>query len=59
MSMYITFRLRKPHPNELVAGMFDYVPRIGEAVVFNDETYDVHSVEFDISKNSITVVLKN
>jgi hypothetical protein len=58
MSMYITFRLCKPIPNELTAGRFDYVPRVGEAVLYDDKTYDVHSVEFDISKNSVTVNLK-
>lgn len=58
MSMYITFRLPKPIPNELVAGRFDYVPRIGETVSYDDKTYDVHAVDFDITKNSITVLLK-
>lgn len=59
MNMYINFRFRRPYPNELASGRFDYVPRVGEMVSMDDKTYDVHSVEYDLSKNSITVTLKD
>lgn len=59
MSMYINFRLRDPANTRLAEGRFDYVPRVGESVSLDDLTRDVHSVDYNLTTNSITVVLKD
>lgn len=58
MSMYTTYLLRTPGDHhEIARKRFDYVPRIGETVTMDDITRTVHSVDYDLSKNSITVAL--
>lgn len=59
MSMYVNFTLRNPENTTLHSGRVDYVPRIGETVSMNDRTRDVLTVDYDLSKNSITVVLSD
>lgn len=61
MSMFINFYTQKRgNPmKELAARRFDYVPRIGETVSMNDRTRDVLSVDYDLSKNSITIILSD
>lgn len=59
MSMYVNFRLQNPERTILHQGRVDYVPRVGESVSLNDRTRDVVDVDYDLSKNSITVVLSD
>lgn len=61
MSMYINFYTQKRGERmvPLAAHRFDYVPRIGETVSMDDRTRDVLSVDYDLSKNSITVILSD
>lgn len=61
MSMYINFYTQKrgERMNLMEAGRFDYVPRVGETVSYNDRTRDVLSVDYDLTKNSIMVVLSD
>lgn len=61
MNMFINFYTQKRgHPMELLlAGRCDYVPRIGETVSMDDRTRVVLSVDYDLSKNSIAVVLSD
>lgn len=59
MSMYVNFRLRNPEQSFLHRGRVDYVPRIGETVSMDDRTRDVLSVDYDLTTNSITVVLSD
>lgn len=60
MSMYVNFRIRTPASIVIMhSGRVDYVPRVGETVSMNDRTRDVLSVDYDLSKNSITIELSN
>jgi len=61
MSMYINFFTQKrgERMNQLVAGRFDYVPRMGETVSMDNRTRDVLSVDYDLTKNSLDIILSD
>jgi hypothetical protein len=58
MSMFTIYIVRTPGEHQEIArGRFNYVPRLGESVTMNDVTRTVYSVDYDLSKNSITIYL--
>jgi len=57
--MLVKFVLRNPGEHKAIGNAkMDAVPREGETVVLNDRGHIVHSVTWDITEMSVTVLIR-
>lgn len=57
--MLVKFVLRTPgNHHEIGQTKMDAVPREGDIVAVNDDTHIVHSVTWNITEMSVTILLK-